>query len=106
MHGHNQPIGIAANIEHGHRLSATDMHSVRAAIAPAQLGHVSPCSRPHSRRPGSQIFRGLRILFRRVAEELFLNDPHAYNLCSPAEFVKHEKSAPAKTQISLSVVLR
>jgi hypothetical protein len=30
-------------------------------------------------------------LFRRVAEELFLNNPHAYNLYSFAGFVKHEK---------------
>ena len=33
VHGHNQPIGIAANVEHDHRLSAADMHNVRAAIA-------------------------------------------------------------------------
>jgi hypothetical protein len=31
-------------------------------------------------------------LFRRVAEELFLNNPHAYNLYSFAGLVKHERT--------------
>jgi hypothetical protein len=43
------------------------------------------------RRPCSQIFGGFRILLRSLAEELFLKNPHAYNLYSFAEFVKLEK---------------
>ena len=47
--------------------------------------HVAACTVVHH---VIEIFRGLRILFGRLAKELFLDNPHAYNLCSFGGFVK------------------
>src|SRR5258708_40290071 len=75
------------------------MYNIRAAIVTTHVRHVLPCSRPHIRRPGNQILCGLRILFRRIAEELFLYDPHAYNLYSSSGFVKCKKTNSERVEI-------
>src|SRR5437870_1599413 len=46
VHGHDQPIGIPAHVEHDHRLPTADMDNVSPAIAAAHLSHVAPCGRP------------------------------------------------------------
>ena len=95
VYGANEPIGVAANVEHHDRIAAGHAHLVRRTKAPAQVGKMPELLLPHDPPPDFQTRCGLRMSGGKSGQRAFLNNPHAYNLCSSANFVKHEKHTKA-----------
>jgi hypothetical protein len=90
VHRADEAILIAANVEHDNRIAAGYTHLIRGTI---ELPHVRempelfPANNPP---PGFQTRCGLRVLGAENRQRRFLNNPHAYILCSFAGFVKSE----------------
>jgi hypothetical protein len=91
MDGANQPVSVAADIEHHHQFIAGHMHLIRRTKAPAQVGKMPELLLPHGSPPDFQPRCGLRVSDGKNGQSAFRNNPHAYNLCSSGGFVKHEK---------------
>src|ERR1017187_8748383 len=93
MYGANQPIGVAADVEHHDRIAAGHPHLIRRPKAPAQAGKMPELLLPHDSPSDSQARCGLRVADGKNGHRAFLNNPHAYNLYSPTGLVKHESYA-------------
>jgi len=63
---------------------------IRRAKALPQAGKMPELLLPHDSPPDSQSRCGRRMSEGKSGQSAFLNDPHAYNLCSNAGFVKHD----------------
>ena len=90
MDGANQPIGVAAHVEHHDRVAAGHTHLIRRAKALAQVGKMPELRLPHDSPPDSQSRCSLRVTDGESGQRAFLNNPHAHNLYSTAGFVKHD----------------
>ena len=91
MYGANQPIGVAAYVEHHDRIATGYTHLIRRTKAPAQVGKMPELLLPHDSPPDSQPRCGLRVTDGKSGQSAFLNNPHAYNLCSFHRFVKYKE---------------
>ena len=90
MYGANQPIGVAAYVEHHDRVAAGHTHLIRRTKALSQVGKMPELRLPHDSPPDRQARCGLRVTDGKSGQRAFLNNPHAHNLCSLAGFVKHD----------------
>jgi hypothetical protein len=87
VQGANQPVAVAANIEHHHRIATSHTHLIRRTKAPAQIGKMPELLLPHDSPPDFQTRCGLRVPGSKSNQGAFFDYPHAHNLCSLAELV-------------------
>jgi hypothetical protein len=90
MDGANQPIGVAAHVEHHDRIATSHAHLIRRTKALAQVSKMPELLLPYDSPPDSQTRCGLRVTDGKSGQSTFLNNPHAHNLYSRTGFVKHD----------------
>ena len=90
INGANQPMGVAAHVEHHDRIATSHTHLIRRRKALAQVGKMPKLLLPHDSPPDSQTRRSVRVTDGKSGQRAFLNNPHAHNLYSRAGFVKHD----------------